>query len=415
MNMLAKITDSDVDTRAIPRRRRWPLIAGGAVVIAGLATAVVVGNHPTPAAASVAPPTVTVAAPLQRDVTEWDDYVGRFAPSQTVEVRPRVSGAVVGIHFKDGQVVHKGELLFTIDPRPFAAALAEARAGVASARSSLVLAQADLARANRLTGNEALSTGEMDTLRAHVQAASAAVASADARVRQRALDMDFTQVRAPITGRVSDRRADIGNLVSGEGAGATLLTTINALDPIYFTFDGSEALFLKAKRFGGLNGAPVEIRLQDETDYRWKGRIDFTDNGLDTRSGTIRGRATLSNPEMFLTPGMFGNMRLANGGVTRALLVPDTAVQTDQARKTLLVVDRDGSVSASEVQLGPVIDGLRVIRAGLKPTDRVVINGTQMAIPGGKVQPQAGKIAPVAQAAEPESGMSLPGEGTFAR
>src|SRR5207237_1185531 len=190
----------------------------------------------------------------------------------------------------------------------------------------------------------AISAGEVDQLRARVQAAEAAVAAADARVREKALDMEFAHVRAPITGRISDRRVDPGNQIAGgEGSTGSLLTTINALDPIYFTFDGSEALFLKAQRAraAGADASPVEIKLQDETGYRWKGRLDFTDNGLDPRSGTIRGRAILRNGNYFLTPGMFGNMRLASGETRRALLVPDAAVQTDQARKILLVVGKD--------------------------------------------------------------------------
>jgi RND family efflux transporter MFP subunit len=215
---------------------------------------------------------------------------------------------------------------------------------------------------------------------------------------------------------VSDRRIDAGNLVAaGEGAASTLLTTINALDPIYFTFDGSEALYLKGLRNRQAGGpAPVEIKLQDETGYRWKGRIDFADNGLDQKSGTIRGRAVLANPDYFLTPGMFGNMRLSSGAKTNALLVPDTAVQTDQARKTLLVVGSDGNVAVNEIKLGPVIDGLRVVRSGLKPTDRVVIVGTQMAMPGTKVDPRPGRIVAEAAQATPTP-TSLPGEATFAR
>ena len=370
-----------------------------------------------PAMAAPPPPTVTVSAPLSREVTEWDDYVGRFEASRSVEVRPRVSGAVIAVLFRDGAVVRAGQPLFTIDPRPYAAALAEARAGVATARSDLALARADLDRASRLVAVDAVSKSEVDRLRAKVQAGSAALAAAEARVRARALDMEFTLVRAPIGGRVSDRRIDAGNLVAaGEGANSTLLTTINALDPIYFAFDGSESLFLKAKRSAGAgSGAPVEVRLQDEAAYRWKGHLDFTDNGLDPKSGTIRGRAVLANPGLFLTPGLFGNMRLASAGKVRALLVPDSAIVTDQARKTVLVVGRDGSVSAKPVTLGPVVDGLRVIRAGIGAGDRVVISGTQMAMPGAKVQTIAGRIGPEAAETTPPVSAPTPGEATLTR
>lgn len=417
MNMLTH--DIQVDQDARPSRSRLirnGSIVAGALILAGGAWKF---THQAPAAAAPPPATVTVATPLARQVRAWDDYVGRFAPSKTVEVRPRVSGQVVGVHFKDGDVVRQGQLLFTIDPRPFAAALAEARANAASARSTLALARSDLARANRLVGDEAVSAGEVDALRARLQAAEAAVAAADARVRQRALDMEFAHVRAPITGRISDRRVDPGNQVAGgEGTTGSLLTTINALDPIYFTFDGSEALFLKAQRAraGGTGAAPVEIQLQDEASHRWKGQLDFTDNGLDPRSGTIRGRAILRNPNYFLTPGLFGNMRLASGGTQRALLVPDAAVQTDQARKTLLVLGQDGKVVVKPVELGPVIDGLRVIASGISPTDKVIISGTQMALPGMPVQAQPGTIAPDAASDTPSAAATFPAaEATFAR
>jgi RND family efflux transporter MFP subunit len=288
---------------------------------------------------------------------------------------------------------------------------------VATANSDLALARVDYERASRLVDVDGVSKSELDRLRARVQATIAALAAAQARVRARALDVEFTVVRAPISGRISDRKIDAGNLVAaGEGGNATLLTTINALDPIYFSFDGSEALFLKAKRAGAGTASPIEVKLQDESDYRWKGRLDFTDNGLDMKSGTIRGRAVLDNPNLFLTPGMFGNMRLATGGRSRALMVPDTAIVTDQARKTVLVVAKDGSVAAKPVQLGPVVDGLRVIRGGLATNDRVVIVGTQMAQPGTKVQTLAGKIAPVAPTATaPQLAAPPAGQATLAQ
>ena len=416
MNMLTNNIEAANDLH--PRRSN--AIRNGSIAIAALLLAGGAWKytHNAPAQAAPPPANVTVATPLVREVRAWDDYVGRFAASKSVEVRPRVSGQVVGVHFKDGDIVRQGQLLFTIDPRPFAAALAEARANAASARSMLALAQSDLARANRLVGEEAVSAGEVDALKARVQAGQAAVAAADARVREKALDMEWTQVRAPITGRVSDRRVDPGNQIAGgEGTTGSLLTTINALDPIYFSFDGSEALFLKAQRAraAGQKASPVEIQLQDEAGYRWKGELDFTDNGLDPRSGTIRGRAVLHNPNYFLTPGMFGNMRLATGGTQRALLVPDSAIQNDQARKTLLVVGADGKVVAKPVALGPVVDGLRVIASGIAPTDKVIISGTQMALPGMPVQPSNGRIAPDTQTdAAPAATAPAPAEATFA-
>lgn len=419
MNMQLPVnTVVEDDAGNPPPRRNWrrgALIALPLVVAGGVALKL----GAAPAAAPPPPaPTVNVAAPLQREITEWDDYVGRFAPSRTVEVRPRIAGEVTGVHFRDGEVVQKGQLLFTIDARPYAAALAEARASEASARSALALARAELGRANRLIADEAVSKSEVDELRARVQAAEASLAAAEARVRARRLDLDFTQVRAPISGRISDRRVDAGNQVSGgEGGTGTLLTTLNALDPVYFTFDASEGLYLKMLRARSSGGAvpPVEVRLQDEAEYRWKGRLDFTDNGVDPRSGTIRGRAVLPNPGNFLTPGMFGNMRLASGGRANVLLVPDEAVQTDQARKVLFVVDREGTVGAKPVELGPQIGGLRVIRSGILPADRVIVSGAQIAAPGSKVQVKPTQIAARDAAAAPMLSAPLAGEATFAR
>ena len=424
MNQLTTITaanDADVASSPPTDRHRRPAWQRGAMVLVPIALlgAVGVKMFDTPDAAMAAPPpaAVTVASPLVRQVNEWDDYVGRFAPSRTVDIRPRVAGEVTGIHFRDGEIVSKGQLLFTIDSRPFAAALAEAHANVASAKSALSLARTDLGRAQRLVADEAVSAGEVDALRGRLEAAQAALAAAQARERARALDVGFTQVRAPIGGRISDRRVDAGNQVAGgEGTGGTVLTTINALDPIYFTFDGSEALYLKTQRARHPGAAPaaVEIQLQDETEHRWKGKLDFTDNGLDQRSGTIRGRAVLSNPGYFLTPGMFGNMRLASAGTRQALLVPDDAVQTDQARKVLLTIDAKNVVSQKPVELGPVVDGLRIVRSGIGPNDRVIIQGTQMAMPGATVAPKVGRIVVASGTTASASVQPISGEATLA-
>jgi RND family efflux transporter MFP subunit len=414
------LTPIEIDTsEAVVHRERRPLNRRRlAVAIAGLAA--LGGAWFLLGAADQAPPAppipvVTVAAPLQRTVTEWDEFIGRFEASRSVEIRPRVSGEITAVHFRDGQFVRAGQPLFTIDRRPYAAALGEAEADVAAARSELALARTELDRASRLVEYEAVSDGEVDRLRARVQAASARLAAAQARVNSRSLDVQFATVRAPMSGRVSDRRVDPGNLVSaGDGGSGTLLTTINALDPIHFTFEGSEALFLKARRNEAGEGTLVEVRLQDEAEHRHRGRVDFTDNGLDPRSGTIRARAVFPNPDSFLTPGMFGSLRLASGGTRQALLVPDTAVQTDQARKILLVVTRDGTVATKPVELGPVIDGLRVVRSGLEPTDRVVITGTQAAMPGSKVRAEAGRITPARNAPRPTYAPPVAGQATFA-
>ncbi|MBV9840765.1 MAG: efflux RND transporter periplasmic adaptor subunit [Sphingomonadaceae bacterium] len=407
------------DEAMVPvRSSRWQ---HGVVAILLLVLLVLLGAHffrATPPPPPMPRATVTIATPIARDVTQWDDYVGRFVASQAVEVRPRVSGQIATLNFRDGDIVRRGQLLFTIDQRPFLAAQAEAKADVASAQSTRDLARSDLARATRLTGDDAVSAGEIDQLRSRVHAGEAAVAAAQARLRERALDVEWSEVRAPITGRVSDRRADIGNLVAGgQGTSGTLLTTINAVDPIYFAFDASEALFLKAQRDRqqGRGATAVQVRLQDETGYKWAGTLDFTDNGVDPHSGTIRGRATIANPQGFLTPGLFGNMRLASGGTVRALLVPDAAVQTDQTRKSVLVVGRDGMVVAKPVVLGPVVQGLRIVRSGLLPSDRVVIEGMQGATPGQKVDAHSGRILPDQPAAAADDDAPIAAQATFAR
>lgn len=379
-----------------PRRRL--LIALILAVAVAAAWWVLRGGTPAPAAMPI--PVVTAATPLQEQVTEWDEFVGRFKATKSVEVRPQVSGQIVGVHFTDGQYVRAGAPLFTIDGRTFRAALAQSQAEVARASSALALSQANLSRAQRLVAEDAVAATEIDRLRAEVRSNQAALAAARAAVSARSIDVGFTTVRAPISGRISDRRIDAGNLVSGGGGtAATLLTTINAVDPVYFEFAGSEALYLKAQRDGLEKGSDVEIRLADEPDYRWKGKLDFTDNGLDPNSGTIRARAIVANQGGMLAPGLFGRMRLATGGTKAALLVPDTAITTDQTRKQVLVVAKDGTVAARTVELGPQVGSLRVIEKGLKANDRVVIKGVQMAMPGQKVRAQPGRIAAVRPAA----------------
>ncbi|WP_026359595.1 efflux RND transporter periplasmic adaptor subunit [Sphingomonas sp. PR090111-T3T-6A] len=412
MNQVTRIAEDAAHDAG--HTRRWSRTALFALPLLAMAGVGVRLAHHGPEAAAPPPSVVQVSTPLEREVDQWDDYVGRFAASKAVEVRPRVSGAITAVHFRDGQMVKQGDLLFTVDPRPYGAALAEAQAGVATAESALALARSDYERASRLKGDDAVSAGEIDALGAKVRTATAALSAARARARTRALDVEFTQVRAPISGRISDRRVDAGNLVvGGEGAAATLLTTINALDPIYFSFDASEALYLKARRAQAAGADQVQIRLQGETGYDWKGKLDFTDNGVDPRSGTIRARATIANPKLVLTPGLFGNMRLASGGTARALLVPDTAIQADQADKAVLVVDKDGTVALRKVVLGPVVDGLRIIASGLAPGDRVVIGGNIAAAPGSKVQPQPGTIVAKPDPVTPPSA-PVAADATFA-
>lgn len=352
------------------------------------------------------PPPVTVARPLVKPIVDWDDYIGRFEAKQSVEVRPRVSGYVSRLAFRDGEFARAGDLLFEIDPRPFQATLNQAKADAQRARASADLARSEFTRTESLLGQNAVSREEFDTAKATLAQAQASLAAAEATVQSRALDVSFTRVTAPISGRLSDRRVDIGAFVT---AGTTPMTTVVTLDPIHFVFTGSEAVYLKYQRANQAGtrpssrvaSNPVEIRLADETDYRWRGRMDFVDNAIDQGSGTIRGRAVVANPRGFLTPGMFGHMRLIGSGSYNGMLIPEDAVVTDQTRKVALVVGADNMVSPRVVQLGPLVDGLRVVRSGLKADDRVIIEGVQRARPGSKVMPKDGKIVPPAPGTGP--------------
>lgn len=353
------------------------------------------------------PPPVTVATPLVKPIVDWDEYVGRFRAIRAVEVRPRVSGEIASVNFRDGAMVRKGDLLIRLDLRPFEAALAQAKASEARARATAALARENFRRTERLFAANAASREEFDTGRATLAQAEADAAAAAALSRQRALDLEFASIRAPESGRVSDRRLDPGNFVT---AGQTVLTTIVATNPIYFEFTGAESLYLKYQRqneagtrtSSRLAANPVEIRLQDEASYSHRGRMDFVDNALDGASGTIRGRAVVPNPDGFLTPGLFGHMRLLGSGSYDGMLVPDSALVTDQTRRVVLVVGPDGTVAAKPVNLGPLVEGLRVIREGIARSDRVIIEGVQRARPGMKVTAKPGTIAPPAPGTGPD-------------
>jgi len=301
-------------------------------------------------------PPVTVAAPLSQQVVDWDEFTGRFEATQSVDVRARVGGYVQSVHFRDGQFVRRGQLLFTLDPRPAQAALAAARAQVAQAEAQQTLARANLTRSESLLASQAVSQAEVDAQRGALAGAQANLAAAQAAVRARQLDLEFTRVTAPVSGKVSDRRVDPGNLVGGGSSAGDVLTTIVSSAPIYFTFEGSEALVLKYQRDARKGGAsPIRIRLQDESDYRWSGSLDFTDNAIDSASGTIRFRAVVPNADGFLKPGMFGHAQLAGGGAYQAMLVPDSAISTNGPMRVVMVVAADGTVAAKPVQTGPLV------------------------------------------------------------
>ncbi|WP_421730935.1 efflux RND transporter periplasmic adaptor subunit [Brevundimonas sp.] len=369
--------------------RRLKIVAVSAMIAAAL-----YGCAKTEAAGPPPAAQVTVANPLSERIVDWDDFTGRFEATQTVDVRARVGGYIQSVHFRDGDFVRRGQLLFTLDPRPAQAQVAAARATLAQAQAQVTLARTNLTRSEGLLASQAVSQAEVDTNRGALLTAEAAVASANANLRARQLDLEFTRVTAPVSGRASDRRADAGNLVAGGSSAADVLTTIVSSTPIYFVFDGSEATLLKYQRqvrAGG--GAPVRIRLQDEADFSRSGTLDFTDNSINASSGTIRLRAVVPNGDGFLKPGMFGQVRVAGSGAYDALLIPDAAVSAGADRRTVSVVAADGSVTPRPVELGPLIDGLRVIRSGITAQDRVIINGgSRVQQPGQKVKAVAGQI-----------------------
>ena len=356
--------------------------------------------------APAAPPAVTVSQPIRRELAEWDEYTGQFAAKEYVEIRARVSGYLTEIHFADGQIVKEGDLLFVIDPRPYEATLAAARAQLAQANAQVDLATQQLNRSAELRKKDFEPASNYDQRVSDLKVATAATESAKAAIRSAELNVGFTRITAPLAGRISNHQVSVGNLVSGSDSAATpALTTIVSLDPIYFYFDMSEGDYLtyqRATAAGKLDEArdssPVYVRLTDETEWPRRGLLNFIDNQVDRGAGTIRARATFANSDFFVTPGQFGRIRIAASERYNAILIPDGAVVTDQSRKVVMTVKDDGTVEPKVVRSGPMTDeGLRIIRSGLAPTDRVIINGLVRARPGGKVTPQPGKIETAAQ------------------
>ena len=353
-------------------------------------------------------PHVSVGQPLARDVVDWDEYIGRFQAPQSVNLSARINGVVTQILFKDGQDVKQGQALFIIDPRPYRATLEQAVAQVASARASLANASAIADRSAKLVAVQAVSKEELETDQATVRTDRASLQAAIANADNARLNLSFTTVYSPVSGRVSSRRVSLGDQVTAQ---STLLTTVVSLDPIWFTFDGAESFYLKYQREAqkGSRGSsrtaqnPVDIQLADETDYPHHGRMAFVDNAIDPGSGTIQAHAVVPNPNHFLTPGMFGRARLLGSGNYRALLVPDETIVTDQSRKTVFVLGRDNTVVSRVVETGPEVMGLRAIRSGLAPTDLVVLDGLAMLQPGAKVDPTKIVIKPRSQDAGPSA------------
>jgi membrane fusion protein, multidrug efflux system len=354
------------------------------------------GQGQQPAQAPPPPPAVTVAPPVKRMIVDHDEYVGRFVAVDAVEVRARVSGYLDQVHFTDGQTVKQGDLLFTIDRRPFQTALEQARANLAQARANLAFTESDLARAQQLVRDRTITEQTFDQRTQAKRVAEASVAANEAAVRQAELDLQFTELRAPVSGRIGDRRVSPGNLVTGGTGTTTLLATIVSTDPIRFEFTFDEASLLRYERLskqskdGETWGAatPVMLKLIDERDFAHRGRMDFVDNVIDRATGTIRARAVFANADGLFTPGMFARVQVPGSLPYEALLVSDVAIATEQARKYLLVVGDDNVARQQYVTLGDLDGDLRVIRSGVAATDRVIVNGVLRARPGAKVTPQ---------------------------
>jgi multidrug efflux system membrane fusion protein len=387
---------------ARPRRWRWKATALGVAVAAGLFLAWL-GLVPHRGNQATAPPTptpvVTVSQPLQREVDVRAGFLGQFSAIDRVELRAQVGGTLTEIHFKDGQIVHKGDLLFVIDPRPYEIRLEQAKAALQTATARVALANNQLFRAQSLKRSDFATQETVDQRTNDQDASQAAAEDAKARVRDAELDLEYCSVRAPFTGRIGARQVSIGSLVAGSRAATsptTLLATLVSLDPLYLDFDMSESDFLtfarERARVGGPIADKVVIGLSDETNFTREGTLDFIDNALDRSSGTIRARATVPNPDLFLAPGQFARLRVAIAPPTPVYLLPDAAVVLDQSQRLVMTVAPDTRVKPKIVTTGELRGGLRVIQSGLEPSDRVIINGLVRAVPGAKVAPQDGTI-----------------------
>jgi RND family efflux transporter MFP subunit len=365
-----------------------------------------------PAAAPPPPPKVTVSQPINREVVEWEEYTGRLEAVESVEVRARVNGYLQSIHFKNGATVKQGDLLFVIDPRPYQAELERAKAELGLANARLERTSKDLARAQMLVRSRAVSEEEVDTRVADQRQAQESVQAARAMVNAAQLNVEFTQIRAPISGRISRNLVSVGNLINGGTTQSTVLTTIVSLDPIYCYFDADERSYLQGLRqarngertHGRAGKQPVYVALADEEGFPHQGFIDFVDNRLDQNTGTITVRAVLPNPDLLLAPGLFARVRVPAGDKYKALLLPPEAVGSDLSQQFVFVVDDQNVAQYRKVAVGPIIDGLRVIRDGLQPGDWVIVKGVQRAKAGAKVDPikQGSADSPPSPPAAPE-------------
>jgi membrane fusion protein, multidrug efflux system len=380
------------------------LVTGAvALAIAGITAAwLVYSYNQSDAATSTHPPAlpqVVVSKPLMREVESRLTFLGQFSAVEHVELRAQVGGTLTEIHFKDGDVVHKGDLLFTIDPRPYEIRLAQANAQLETAKARLALADRELVRAQTLQRTLAGTAQNVDQRMADQQVAKAAVDDANAQIRDAQFDLEHCRIIAPFTGRIGTHLVSVGNLIAGSRAATsptTLLATLVSLDPIYLDIDMSESDFLlysrERARLKRVSADKVEIALGDETRFTRQGSLDFVDNALNRSSGTIHVRATVPNPDGLLTPGEFARARVIVGAPVQVFLVPDAAVLPDQSEHSVMTVAQDGTVVPKQVAIGDLRGSLRVIRAGLAPDDNVIIDGIPHAAPGAKVAPRDGTI-----------------------
>lgn len=370
-----------------------PLINATLFMLVGLFLSPAIFAADAPPAPPAVP--VTVVYPEKKEVTEWDEYTGRFVAFERVDIRARVSGYLQDIHFADGERVEKGDLLFSLDPRPFEAAISAAKAEHARAATNLVLAKQELRRAERLVAKKAMSQEELDVRSATMKAREADMEATRSALKIAELDLEYSRISAPIGGLISDNKVDVGNLI--DAGGEQVLTSIVAQEPVYFVFDLSESNYLKYKRQRNSIGddtlvdqtLKVQVRLLDEHEFQHEGRIDFVDTHFDDRTGTIRLRAVFdSNADGLLLPGSFGRVRLPARAPGEVLLIPDTAVMSDMAAKIVMVVDKDNLVQPRKVELGALHQGLRIIRSGISVDDRIITEGLLRVRPGVKVAPQ---------------------------
>src|SRR6266446_755150 len=363
------------------------------IAIAALTSGLLVAGCGKHASQTIpAPPAVSVIQPIAREVIEWDEYIGRLESPETVDIRARVSGYLDKVHFKEGKEVKKGDLLFTIDRRPYQAEYERADADHQRAESQADLAKSDAERAKNLIATKAISAEDFDTRTKTYTSALAAVKSAKAAMDSARLNLEFTEIRAPIDGRISSALVTAGNLVSGgvSGAGASLLTTLVSLDPLYCYGNADERAILKYIRLGkeGKRDSPrdmdipAEMGLADETGFPRKGHIDFVDNRVDPTTGTLRARGVFPNEDHSLSPGFFARLRVPGSGKYPALLIPDRALASDQSQKFVYVVNAEKKVEFRPVKIGPMIDGLRVVQEGLKPDEQVIVEGLMRVRPG---------------------------------